>query len=155
MVQIGEKAPDFTAQGLVEGVEKEISLSDFKGKKVAMYFYPRDMTPGCTTQAENLRDNIESLREKGIEVIGISRDSINSHKNFSEKKELPFILVSDEHHTINEEYGVWKEKNMYGKKVFGTQRTTFLLDENLKIINIISRPTLGNHAKEILDGYND
>ena len=154
MVEKGLQAPDFTAKALVNGEEKEISLSDFKGKKVALYFYPRDMTPGCTTQAENLRDNIEELHKKGIEVIGVSRDSIKSHQKFSEKKELPFILVSDDDSSINQEYGVLKEKNMFGKKAYGTVRTTFLIDENQKITHVITKPNVGEHAQEIIQGFN-
>lgn len=151
MVKINDIAPDFKAKALVDGgEEKEISLSDFKGKKVALYFYPKDLTPGCTTQAENLRDNIDELKRKNIEVIGVSIDPISKHEKFAEKKELPFILVSDEDKKIVEDYGVWVEKNMYGRKYMGTKRTTFLIDEEGKIAYVIAKPKVKEHAEEIL-----
>lgn len=150
MIKINEKAPNFKAKALMNGKEKEISLSDFKGKKVTMYFYPKDMTPGCTTQAENLRDNFNEFEEKGIVIMGISVDPISSHIKFAEKKELPFILVSDENKKIVENYGVWVEKNMYGRKYMGTKRTTFLIDEDGKIAHIIEKPKVKEHSKEIL-----
>ena len=153
MVIINEKAPEFKASALVDGNEKQISLKDFKGKKIALYFYPKDMTPGCTTQACNLRDNYSDLKKQGIVILGISIDSINSHTNFIQKKELPFILVSDENKEIVNKYNVWIEKSMYGRKYMGTARKTFLIDENQKIVNIIEKPTVSDHAKEILDGF--
>lgn len=154
MTEPGLKAPDFKAKALINGEEKEISLSDFKGQKIALYFYPRDMTPGCTTQAENLRDNFKKLEEKNIVIIGVSKDSIKSHQSFKEKKELPFILISDEDTEVNKLYGVWKEKNMYGRKYWGTARTTFLIDENQKIVHVITKPKVSEHSEEILHGFN-
>jgi peroxiredoxin Q/BCP len=153
MVKTNDKAPDFKAKALVNNEEKEISLSDFKGKKIAMYFYPKDLTPGCTTQACNLRDNYSNLEKEGIVVIGVSKDSIKSHIKFANEKELPFILVSDEDLKVNNLYGVWVEKSMYGRKYMGTNRNTFLIDEDFKIVDIIEKPKVGEHSKEILEGF--
>lgn len=153
MVEKNEKAPDFKAKALMNGEEKDISLSDFKGEKVAIYFYPKDLTPGCTVQACNLRDNYDELKEKGINIIGVSVDSMKSHENFAEKKELPFILISDEDKKIVEAYGVWEQKSMFGKKYMGTLRKTFLIDENGVVVNIIDKPKVGSHAKEIIEGF--
>ncbi len=147
MLKEGSKAPAFKLKN-DEG--KTVSLSDYKGKKVVLYFYPKDNTPGCTTEACDFRDNIKSLESKGIVVIGISKDSIESHKKFKEKFELPFTLLSDEEHTVLEKYGVWKEKNMYGKKVMGIERTTFIIDEEGKIIKIFPKVKVEGHVKEIL-----
>lgn len=153
MVTIGEKAPEFKAQALIDGVEKEVSLKDFKGKKIALYFYPKDLTPGCTTQAENLRDNYDELQKQGIEVLGVSKDSLTSHKNFSQKKELPFPLISDEDLQINNAYGVWQEKKFMGKTFMGTMRTTFLIDEDGIIKQIITKPNVKEHTQEVLKGF--
>lgn len=153
MVKIGDMAPDFKAQALVEGEEKTFSLKDLKGKKAAIYFYPKDLTPGCTTQACNLRDNYSELKKNNIEIIGISKDSIKSHIKFQEKKELPFILVSDEDKVINEAFEVWQKKKFMGREFMGTLRQTFLIDETGKIVNIIEKPKVGDHAKEILDAF--
>lgn len=153
MVKVGDKAPNFKAMALVDSKEKEISLSDFKGKKVALYFYPKDLTPGCTTQACNLRDNYSDFKKSGIVVIGVSKDSIKLHKSFVEKKELPFILISDEDLNVNQLYGVWIEKSLYGRKYMGTARQTFLIDESGKIVNIIEKPKVSEHSIEILNGF--
>lgn len=153
MVKVGDKAPNFKAKALVDSEEKEISLSDFKGKKVALYFYPKDLTPGCTTQACNLRDNFSDLKKAGITVIGVSKDSMKLHKSFVEKKELPFILISDEDLKVNQLYGVWVEKSLYGRKYMGTLRQTFLIDESGKVVNIIEKPKVGDHSKEIIEGF--
>lgn len=153
MVKIGEKAKDFETNALVNGEEKRIKLSDFKGKKVALYFYPKDLTPGCTIQACNLRDNIKELENEGIIVMGVSIDSIKKHISFAEKKELPFILVSDEDKKIVESYGVWVEKSMYGRKYMGTARKTFLIDEGGVVVNIIEKPVVKNHAEEVIKGF--
>ncbi len=153
MVKVGDVAPDFNSIGLINGKEGKISLSDFKGKKIALYFYPKDLTFGCTIQAKNLRDNIKRLRENNIEVIGVSKDPVKSHIKFAEKKELPFILVSDESLEVNKAYGVWKLKKFVGKEFMGTLRQTFLIDENQKIVSIIEKPVVKNHADEILNGF--
>jgi peroxiredoxin Q/BCP len=153
-LKINDKAPNFTAKALIKGKEKEIKLTDFKGKKIVIYFYPKDLTPGCTVQACNLRDNYSELEKNNITIIGVSKDSIKSHSNFITKKELPFILVSDENLEINKAYGVWEKKKFMGKEYMGTKRKTFLIDENLKIGNIINKPNVKNHTQEILEGFN-
>ncbi|NQZ84770.1 MAG: thioredoxin-dependent thiol peroxidase [Nanoarchaeales archaeon] len=153
MIQVNDKALDFKASFLVDGEEKVMSLSDFKGKKIALYFYPKDMTPGCTWQAENLRDNYKELTSKSIVVIGVSKDPIKLHKRFTEKKELPFTLVSDEDLKVNNLYGVWQLKKFMGKEYMGTVRTTFLIDEKFKIINIINKVKTKDHSAQILYGF--
>lgn len=153
MVKIGDMAPDFKADALVNGVEGLVKLSDYRGKKVALYFYPKDLTPGCTTQAENLRDNIRELEKEGIVVMGVSVDPIKSHIKFAEKKELPFVLISDTDKEVVEKYGVWVEKSMYGRKYMGTARMTFLISEKGKIVDIIDKPKVSDHAKEIIERF--
>lgn len=146
-LQIGDQAPDFEAPNQ-DG--DTVKLSDFRGKKVVLYFYPKDNTSGCTAQACNLRDNYADLQKAGYEVIGISKDSVRSHKNFVGKQELPFTLISDEDTSINQAFGVWKEKSMYGKKYMGTARTTFLIDEEGKITDIIEKVKTKDHTAQIL-----
>ncbi|MBC2578501.1 thioredoxin-dependent thiol peroxidase [Peptostreptococcus russellii] len=133
-MKIGDKAPDFT---LPDKDGKEVSLSDYKGKKIILYFYPKDNTPGCTKQACNFRDNYPQITEKGAEVIGISKDGVKSHSNFAAKHELPFILLSDKDLEVIKMYDVWKEKKMFGKTSMGVVRTTFLIDEEGTIIDIM------------------
>lgn len=146
-LQIGDHAPDFEAPNQSGDTVK---LSDFRGKKVVLYFYPKDNTSGCTAQACNLRDNYTELQKAGYEVIGVSKDSVRSHQNFVNKQELPFTLISDEDTSINQAYGVWKEKSMYGKKYMGTARTTFLIDEEGKITDIIEKVKTKDHTAQIL-----
>ena len=143
----GKKAP---AIKLKDQHGKTISLSDFAGSKVVIYFYPKDMTPTCTVQACNLRDGFSALKKEGIVVIGISPDDVESHKKFEEKNKLPFILLADPTHTVLEKYGVWGEKSMYGRKYMGVIRTTFLIDEKGIIRKIIEKPKSSEHTKEIL-----
>lgn len=143
----GDKAPIFKG---VDQSGNKISLSDYKGKKVILYFYPKDMTPGCTAQACNLRDNHTALLQKGYVVVGVSTDSEKSHQKFAEKYELPFPLLADEDHKIVEQYGVWGEKKFMGKVYDGIHRTTFLINEEGKIDKIISKPDTKNHTEEIL-----
>lgn len=147
-LKVGDKAPQFTSKNQ-NG--EEIKLSDFKGKKVILYFYPKDNTPGCTTEACNFRDNYQSLLKDGFEVIGVSIDSEQSHQKFISKFELPFNLVSDEDKKIVEDYGVWIEKNMYGKKYMGTARTTFIIDEKGIIQHIIKKVDNKNASQQIRD----
>ena len=147
---VGKKAPAFTG---VDQNGNSISLKDFKGKKVVLYFYPKDDTPGCTAQACNLRDNHSELLKKGFAVIGVSVDSVKKHKKFEEKYELPFSLIADEDKKIVEAYGVWGEKKFMGKTYMGTTRTTFLIDEDGKIKYIIERPDTKNHAAEVLEAW--
>lgn len=149
MVQlnVGDKAPLFT------GIDQEgnkVSLSAMKGKKVILYFYPEDDTPACTTQACNLRDNYELLQQKGYVVIGVSPNEVKSHQKFTAKYGLPFTLIADPQHKIIDQYGVWGEKNLYGRKYMGLLRTTFVIDEKGTIERIIKRPRTKIHAEEIM-----
>lgn len=143
----GDKAPAFTAK---DQDGNKVSLKDFIGKKVVLYFYPEDNTPTCTVQACNLRDNMGILNQHGFTVLGVSPDDENSHKKFIEKQSLPFTLLADPEHKIIEKYGVWGEKNMYGKKYMGLLRTTFIIDENGIIKKIFRKPKSKEHAQEIL-----
>ncbi len=147
-LNIGDAAPQFT--GLNQNGEK-ISLSDFKGQKVVVYFYPKDSTPGCTAQACNLRDNEAILKEKGIAVIGISADSVTSHAKFSDKHQLNFPIIADTDKLILNQYGVWGEKKFMGRTFDGIHRTTFIIDENQMIMAIIKKPNTKNHTEEILE----
>ena len=143
----GQKAPDFKAK---DQNGNSVSLKDFHGKKVVLYFYPQDDTPTCTIEACNLRDNYADLKKAGFVVLGVSPDDTKSHKKFEEKYELPFTLIEDPDKKIIEKYGVWGEKNMYGKKYLGLLRTTFLIDENGTIIKIFKKPKSKIHSEEIL-----
>ena len=143
----GQKAPAFT--GTDQNGEK-VTLKDLSGKKVVLYFYPQDDTPACTTQACNLRDNYALLKKKGFIVIGVSPDDEGSHQKFREKYNLPFSLLADPQHKIIEKYGVWGEKNLYGRKYVGLHRTTFVIDEDGKIEKIFLRPKNKAHAEEII-----
>jgi peroxiredoxin Q/BCP len=144
----GDKAPDFTAKNQ-NG--ETVSLSDFSGKTVVLYFYPKDDTPGCTAQACDFRDNYQSLLSQGFQVIGVSTDDEKSHKKFESKYSLPFPLIADSEKTIVEDYGVWVEKSMYGKTYMGTARTTFLIGTDGIIKNIISKVDTKNASQQILD----
>lgn len=143
----GQKAPEFTGK---DQDGNNISLSDFRGKKIILYFYPKDQTPGCTAQACNLRDNYEELQQQGYVVLGISSDSQASHRKFIEKQQLPFSLIADEDKSIHEKYDVWKEKNMYGRKYMGTVRTTFVIDEEGNIADIIKKVKTKEHTAQII-----
>lgn len=145
-LKAGDKAPAFT--GLDQNGNK-VSLKDYKGKKVILYFYPKDDTPGCTAQACNLRDNYADLRKEGYEVIGVSVDSGKSHKKFEEKYNLPFTLITDEEKKIVNKYGVYGEKKFMGRTFMGTIRTTFIIDENGIIEHVISKPKTKEHAAQI------
>ncbi|WP_343562026.1 thioredoxin-dependent thiol peroxidase [Sphingobacterium sp.] len=147
-LEIGQQAPDFSAKNQ-HG--ETVHLSDFKGKKVILYFYPKDNTPGCTTEACNFRDNYQSLKKDGFEIIGVSVDNEASHKKFISKHELPFQLLVDEDKNLVEAYGVWVEKNMYGKKYMGTARTTFVIDEQGVIQHIIRKVDNKNASQQIRD----
>ena len=146
-LKIGDKAPDF--EGKNQNNES-VKLSSFIGEKVVLYFYPRDNTPGCTAQACNLKDNFNQLSRKGYKIIGVSSDSIKSHKKFEEKYSLPFDLISDEDKAIHKSYGTWIEKSMYGRKYMGTARWTFIIDENGIINNIIEKVKTKEHTNQIL-----
>ena len=144
----GDKAPDFTAK---DQNGNTVSLSDFKGKNVILYFYPKDDTPGCTAEACNFRDNYQSLLGKGFAVIGVSIDTEKSHKKFEKKYSLPFPLIADPNRKIVEEYGLWAEKSMFGKKYMGTLRTTFLIDPNGIISKVIEKVDTENSSQQVLD----
>ena len=147
----GEKAPDF------KGTDQNgnpIALKDFKGKKVILYFYPKDDTPGCTAQACNLRDNYQSLIAAGYQVIGVSKDNIKSHKKFETKYVLPFPLIADEEHIISDAYGIWGERKFMGRTFLGVHRTTFLINEKGIIHAIIEKPDTKNHTEEVLNAWN-
>ncbi|MFT3902953.1 MAG: thioredoxin-dependent thiol peroxidase [Niabella sp.] len=144
----GQKAPGFTA---IDQHEEKISLPDFRGKKVALYFYPKDDTPTCTAQACNLRDNYNQLLKQGIQVIGVSPDEASAHRKFREKYDLPFPLIADPEHKIINKYGVWGEKQMFGNHYMGLIRTTFLIDEEGNIQKIFNRPKSAQHAQEIIE----
>ena len=147
MLKIGDKAPDFK---LNDKNGTTISLSDFAGKKIVVYFYSKDNTPGCTRQACAFATRNSEFEQKGIVVIGISKDSAESHKKFADKYSLPFILLSDPDLEAINAYGVWKEKTMYGKKTFGVVRTTFIIDENGHIEHIMPKVKPDTNAEEIL-----
>ena len=147
MLEAGMKAPDFT---LTDKEGKAVSLSDFLGKKVVLYFYPRDNTPGCTRQACTFAGLYSQFQAKGVEVIGISKDSVASHVKFAEKYNLPFILLSDPERKAIEPYGVWQEKKMAGKVGMGVVRTTFIIDEDGKIAKIMPKVKPDTNAEEIL-----
>jgi peroxiredoxin Q/BCP len=147
LLEPGTVAPDFTAP---DQHNQPFTLSRLRGQKVALYFYPKDDTPGCTAQACNLRDNEAQLAAQGIRVVGVSTDDAASHQKFASKYELAFPLVADADKSIVQAYGVWQEKKNYGKTYWGTVRTTFLLDENGVIERIIKRPDTKNHATQLV-----
>jgi peroxiredoxin Q/BCP len=147
MLKIGNIAPDFI---LKNEKGEEISFKDFKGKKVVLYFYPKDDTSGCTAEACDFRNNVKVFKKHNTIIIGISKDSVQSHLKFKEKFELPFTLLSDESTEVIKKYGVWKEKSMYGKKYFGIERTTFIIDENGIIEKIFQKVNVKGHVEEVL-----
>ena len=148
-MNIGDKAPEVLG---VDANGQKVRLSQYQGKKIVLYFYPKDSTPGCTAEACNLRDNYSALREAGYEVIGVSVDSEKSHQKFIAKNELPFTLIADTDKKLVEEFGVWGEKSMCGRKYMGTFRTTFILDENGVVERVISPKEIKTkeHAQQIL-----
>lgn len=150
MPEAGDKAPTF--EGVSQSGENH-SLIAYKGKKVALYFYPKDFTPGCTTQACNLRDGYRELQDAGIAVIGVSPDDAEHHQKFVTEYSLPFPLLADPDKKIMEKYGAWGEKNRYGKIVVGVKRTTFLIDEEGVIKHVIKRPNVKDHAQQIMKKF--
>ena len=145
--KVGDKAPDFS---LPTGSGEQLSLKDLKGKKVVLYFYPKDDTSGCTREACSFRDNIRIIQKKGAVVIGASIDSVQSHEKFAAKYDLPFPLVSDEEKELVRKYGVWKQKSLYGRKYMGIERTTFVIDEKGVISHILPKVKVDGHTEEIL-----
>jgi len=148
MLEIGIKAPDFT---LLNQDGKEVSLADYKGKKVILYFYPKDDTPGCTSQACGFTQLYPDFKEKGAEIIGISKDSVKSHRKFADKYNLTFTLLADTETKVVEAYDVWKEKSMYGKKYMGVVRTTYLIDEEGMIIKAYDQVNAAKNPEEMLE----
>ena len=147
MLKIGKKAPDFN---LLSGDGKKYSLKDFAGRKLVLYFYPRDNTSGCTKEACDFRDNLPAFKKKGAVVIGVSADSASSHQKFAKKHDLLFTLLSNEDKSMLAAYGVWKEKSMYGRKYMGVERTTILIGEKGTITEIFSKVKVPGHVEEIL-----
>ena len=148
----GQKAPSFKAK---DQNGNTISLSDYKGKKVVLYFYPEDDTPTCTIEACNLRDNFSLLKKEGLQILGVSPDEVTKHKKFEEKYSLPFSLLADPQHKIIESYGVWGEKNLYGRKYMGLHRTTFLIDEKGVIRKVFKKPRSARHSEDILKAWKE
>lgn len=148
MIAEGQPAPAFE---LATDEGRKVKLSDFKGKKVILYFYPKDDTPGCTTQACDLRDHIQEIDARGAVVLGVSPDDVASHKKFKEKFGLNFTLLADADHQVAEQYGVWKEKNLYGKKTMGVERTSFIIDEQGRIAKVLPRVKPAEHVGQILE----
>ena len=147
MLQEGTTAPDFTLPADGGG---EVALSDYRGKKVVLYFYPKDDTSGCTTEACNFRDDYSSILAAGAIVLGVSPDTIKSHDKFKLKYELPFALLSDPEHRVAEMYGAWGEKKMYGKTYMGILRSTFIIDEQGIIVKVFPKVKPKNHSQEVL-----
>ena len=148
MLEVGTKAPDFT---LPDQDGKMVSLKSFNGQKVVLYFYPKDNTPGCTKQACNFGELLPQFREKGAVVIGVSKDSVESHNKFQEKFGMPFTLLSDTELNVIQAYGVWQEKNMYGKKTMGVVRTTYLIDEKGVIVKAFGKVKAAENPQQMLE----
>jgi peroxiredoxin Q/BCP len=148
MLEPGDKAPDFT---LPADDGSHMALADFEGKRVVLYFYPKDDTSGCTTQACDLRDSLPAIDTKGAVVLGVSPDPVSSHEKFRDKYDLNFPLLADEDHAVAEAYGVWKEKSMYGRKYWGVERTTFILDEEGVIREVWRRVRPKGHAERVVE----
>jgi thioredoxin-dependent peroxiredoxin len=148
MPQENELAPDFT---MMDQDGQPVRLSDLRGQKVVLYFYPKDDTSGCTTQACELRDRVGEFDARGAVVLGVSPDSVASHRKFADKFDLPFRLLVDEGHQVAEAYGVWKEKSMYGKKYMGVERTTFVIGEDGRIMKVLEKVKPATHADEVLE----
>ena len=151
-LKVGDKVPSFKLKNQ-DG--KTISSSDIKGKPIVLYFYPKDNTSGCTKEACNFRDEYPKFGKMKAEIIGISADSVESHKKFIEKYKLPFNLLSDEKKEVVEKYGVWKEKNMYGRKYMGIVRTTFIIDASGKISNIFPKVKVDKHNQEVMEALKE
>ena len=151
MIGEGDKAPDFTLKGVTgEGEEVEVTLSEVEGP-VVLYFYPKDDTPGCTTQACGLRDEWTAFRQTDARVFGVSPDDMDSHRKFSEKYDLPFTLLCDTEHTAAEAYGVWKQKKMFGNTFMGVERSTFIIDEDGRISHAFRKVKPKKHADQVLE----
>jgi peroxiredoxin Q/BCP len=148
MPEVGSKAPQFTLESQ-DG--NRVSLKDFSGKKVILYFYPKDDTPGCTKEACSFTDNFAKFKKEGAVVLGVSADSVESHKKFENKYDLGITLLSDPQKEVINKYGVWKEKNMYGRKTMGVERTTFLIDGEGKIARVFPKVKVDGHSEKVLE----
>ena len=148
MLKVGDPAPHFTAPS---DSGQNLSLKDFRGKKVILYFYPKDNTPGCTQQACDFRDAMGRLRSNGVAVLGVSPDSVASHQKFKQKHSLPFPLIVDEDHRIAQSYGVWQEKSLYGRKFRGIVRSTFVIDEKGKIAEVYEKVKVNGHVESLIE----
>lgn len=146
-IEKNQSAPQFT---LLDENGNSHSLTDYKGKPVVLYFYPKDDTPGCTTEACEFRDDYDEYERAGVVILGISPDTVRSHKKFKEKYDLPFTILADDQHAVSELYGVWGEKSMYGKKYFGVNRTTFLIDGEGNILEIFENVKPKGHSSQVL-----
>ncbi len=147
-LDVGDSVPSFK---LPSSSGKDVSLSDFKGKKIVLYFYPKDDTPGCTTEACDFRDNLKNYEDVNAVIIGVSKDALNSHDKFIKKYNLPFELLADEEGKLLDAFGVWKEKSMYGKTFLGVERSTFLIDESGKIVKAWRKVSVPNHVATVLE----
>lgn len=147
LLKVGAKAPAFSLTN-TEG--KTVKLSDLKGKKVVLYFYPKDMTPGCTVEACGFRDDFAQLKKRGVEVLGVSGDDQKSHQKFTEKYSLPFTLLSDPTHEMMEKYGAWGEKTLYGRKYMGVLRITYVIDEEGRIAHVFGKVNTATHSKDVM-----
>jgi len=150
MVKEGEAAPDFEARD-AEG--NTVKLSDLRGQKVVLYFYPKDDTPGCTKEACSFRDSFSEFERRGIKVLGVSLDDERSHQKFADKYKLPFTLLADTDHAVADRYGVYGEKQFAGKKYMGVERKTFLIDERGRILRVFDKVNVEQHAGEVLDAF--
>lgn len=148
MLKTGDKAPDFVG---TDDQGKRLKMKDFRGKKIVLYFYPKDNTPGCTQEACDFRDSMSSLKKKGVVVLGVSPDRVFSHQKFKIKFSLPFSLLSDEDHKIAEAYGVWQEKSMYGKKYMGIVRSTFVINEKGFLNDVYEKVKVKGHVAELIN----
>ena len=149
-LEINTTAPDFELSDQNGNLHK---LSDYVGKRVVLYFYPKDDTPGCTAEACSFRDNYSVFKQNGIEILGVSADSIKSHAKFQEKYQLPFTLLSDPEHSVSEAYGVWGLKKYMGREYYGINRTTFLINEDGKLVKIYEKVKPAEHAQEIMEDF--
>ncbi|QHE51149.1 thioredoxin-dependent thiol peroxidase [Pontibacillus sp. HMF3514] len=147
-IELGKPAPDFELQA---SNGESVKLSDFRGKNVVLYFYPKDMTPGCTTEACDFRDNHDSFAELDAVILGVSPDPVDRHKKFIDKHDLPFLLLADEDHSVAEEYGVWKLKKNFGKEYMGIERSTFVIDKEGNLVNEWRKVRVKGHVEEALE----
>lgn len=152
MLEEGDQAPELSLEGVdAEGERVHVRLSDLRGSPVVLYFYPKDDTPGCTTQACGIRDEWSQFREAGAVVLGVSPDDPDAHRGFSSKYDLPFTLLSDPDHEVAEAYGVWKEKSMFGRTFWGIERSTFVIDAEGRVVKALRRVRPKAHARQVLD----